>query len=308
MTSPPEEITVICPKCAGRYKDWYRASMNLELDPFDEEYIKKASTATCPHCGHTVCLDVLVVTDEGWQIGPIQSPEDWGAEMTIEEILDYVRKLIRSHSGDDPDRWCYANRFVFARLNLDERKTKAGIKKQLLDANSPCHYCKESFESKKGIHLHRVDDDRGYADDNCVLMHPECHERYHAENIGRDAASEKETAMTDIKGKSILVRKSKFYEDMPYLYWWDISPNLSEKLDRYEAVDFLCKDTGRYCRIPLPDLRKFLTPDQQTTRGEGNWGIKVMINREDELAFEPGTGSGDRPQFLSVTWLNESEA
>jgi len=138
-------------------------------------------------------------------------------------------------------------------------------------------------------------------------MHPECHEKYHAENVGRSAASEKETTMADKKGRSILVKKSKFYEDMPFLYWWDIAPNLAEKLDQYEAVDFLCKDTGSYCRIAVPELKKFLTSERQTSRGEGNWGIRVMINREDELAFDPGVGSGDRPQFLSVTWLNEGD-
>ena len=38
MTSPIEDITVQCPKCEHLYKDWFRASVNLDLDPFDSEH------------------------------------------------------------------------------------------------------------------------------------------------------------------------------------------------------------------------------------------------------------------------------
>ena len=61
MTSPPEDITVECPKCGRSYEDWYRASVNLDLDPFDDEYLESCSTATCPHCQHKVDLSLLVV-------------------------------------------------------------------------------------------------------------------------------------------------------------------------------------------------------------------------------------------------------
>ena len=63
MTSPPEEITVECPKCGRFYEDWYRPSVNLDLDSFDDEYLESCSTATCPHCQHKVDLNVLVVED-----------------------------------------------------------------------------------------------------------------------------------------------------------------------------------------------------------------------------------------------------
>ena len=43
MTSPIEDITVQCPKCRNLYKDWYRASVNLDLDPFDDEYLDQCS-------------------------------------------------------------------------------------------------------------------------------------------------------------------------------------------------------------------------------------------------------------------------
>ena len=42
MTMPPEAITVQCPKFGKLYKDGYRGSLNLDLDVFDEEYIREA--------------------------------------------------------------------------------------------------------------------------------------------------------------------------------------------------------------------------------------------------------------------------
>lgn len=47
--------------------------------------------------------------------------------MKPEEILAHVRQLIQEHASNDPDEWWYANRYVFARLNLDERKTKTDL-------------------------------------------------------------------------------------------------------------------------------------------------------------------------------------
>ena len=44
MTSPIEDITVQCPKCGHLYEDWFRASVNLDLDPFDSEYVEQCST------------------------------------------------------------------------------------------------------------------------------------------------------------------------------------------------------------------------------------------------------------------------
>lgn len=70
VTTPPEEIEVLCPNCGVRYQDWYRPSINLQLDNFDEEYLRKARTATCPACNTTVDLAVLIVHPDGlWRIG-----------------------------------------------------------------------------------------------------------------------------------------------------------------------------------------------------------------------------------------------
>ena len=69
MTSPIEDITVLCPKCWHLYQDWFRGSVNLDLDDFDEEYLDQCSSATCPECQHKVSLDVLVVEGGVFRVG-----------------------------------------------------------------------------------------------------------------------------------------------------------------------------------------------------------------------------------------------
>ena len=69
MTSPPQQITLECPRCGERYEDWFRASLNLDLDDFSDEYVREATSATCPRCGHIVELDSLVVRDGIWRFG-----------------------------------------------------------------------------------------------------------------------------------------------------------------------------------------------------------------------------------------------
>ncbi len=65
MTSPVEEVEVECPSCGTVYKDWYRASLNLMLDDFDEDYIREATTATRPSCSFTVDFGGLIVREDG---------------------------------------------------------------------------------------------------------------------------------------------------------------------------------------------------------------------------------------------------
>lgn len=222
--------------------------------------------------------------------------------ITPNEILEHVRQLIVGHSDGDPDKWWYANRFVFARLMLDERKTKSGVKKRLFEAKAACYRCGQPFEVKKGVNLHRLDQSKGYRDGNCVLMHSQCHQDHHAESTTKDSTENTEEIGAMGNGKGTLVRESKFYDDRPYIYWWDIPPNLAKKLGQYEAVEFLCKDTQLRCRVSVEELKPFLTEDRQTTRGAGNWGIKVLNDNEDELAFEHGTGGETKWLYLSVTW------
>ena len=218
--------------------------------------------------------------------------------MEPDEILERTRQLIAEHADGDPDRWWYANRYVFARLQLDERRTKRDIKKRLLDSGTPCHLCGREFETRKGIHIHRLDGDRGYRDGNCVLMHPQYHHNYHAAH-----PPERGTG-GDYKGT---IRKvSKRYGDKAFLYWWDVTPNLADSLDDIETFEFAKRDTQEYCSVPVEDLEDFLTPERQTSRSDGNWGIRVLPERPDALAFEPGKESEkDEWLFLPVSWRKE---
>jgi hypothetical protein len=66
MTSPAETITVTCPGCRKSYEDWWRPSINLSLgEKFDDEYLDRASSATCKYCGLKVYLKNLIVQEDG---------------------------------------------------------------------------------------------------------------------------------------------------------------------------------------------------------------------------------------------------
>ncbi len=217
--------------------------------------------------------------------------------MEPKEILEATRRLIQEHAGDDPDKWWYANRFVFVRLQLDERKTKSTIKKELLDSRATCPQCGKPFSSRSNVHLHRIDGDKAYSRGNCVLMHPECHRQCHAEDAVVERTSPRQPTVT---------KQSKRYDDRDFTYWWDISPVLAAGLADVEAVEFVKKDTGERAVVPTDTLMPFLTAERKTSRSDGNWGIKVLNDRPDELAFEPGAGNRDW-KFLPVTWLEEAE-
>jgi hypothetical protein len=226
--------------------------------------------------------------------------------MNPQKILEVTRKAISNYAGEDSDKWFYANRFVFARLQLDERKTKTQIKKELMEANKPCHYCNKPFEKKTGVHLHRLDGERGYSLNNSVLMHSDCHQKYHAENP-RDISHGRSSKRKGINSTAkISKRFSKRHDGHKYIYWWDIAPGFLDKINYYKAVEFIKKDTEERCCIPTSTLRKYLTKKRQTSRVNGNWGIKVLKDRENELAFEP-SNKNDKWLFLPVVWLNDRQ-
>ena len=208
--------------------------------------------------------------------------------MTPAEILKKTRQLIVQHAGDDRGKWLCANRFVFAQLQVDQRKTKVDIKRQLLDAGTPCHICGKPFHTRKDARLYQLN----------LLMHSECHRRYHSKL--------KSEGIEEAKAIGILTRESKAYAGKPFLYWWDIAPNAAAVLDMCESVEFVMKDSGLRCLVSPKDVKKYLTPERRTGRGDGNWGIRVRKDREDELAFEPGRGGG-KWLFLPVTWLGPED-
>ncbi|MCK4626324.1 MAG: hypothetical protein KAV00_13485 [Phycisphaerae bacterium] len=102
-------------------------------------------------------------------------------------------------------------------------------------------------------------------------------------------------------------RRSKRHDGKPFLYWWDITPVQVHALEWSGDVEFVKTDTGERCVVPMDVLREYLVPEQQTTRAAESWGVKVLKNHEDELAFEPRTGKAGKYLFLPVIWINERE-
>jgi hypothetical protein len=217
-------------------------------------------------------------------------------EQQLKELLEETRERIRTLTNDDPDEWFYANRYVFSRLSLDERKTKTGIKKAL----APCDFCGKVFEIRKDIHIHRRDGERGYSSENCVLMHPECHQKHHKESP-KEAWIKSDVTSDGIFSSKFRTKRSCYYSDRKFHYWWDISPN---HLDRYKnetGIRFLRDDSDVFTNIEFDILRPFLVDARKTSRGKGNWGVRVLNDRPDELAFEPPAGSKDW-MYLPVKW------
>lgn len=105
MTSPVEQIQVACPACGTVYEDWYRASLNLDLDHFEDDYIRDATTATCPECRHVVELDALVVDGGVWRFNGRRRPPDLetGAPHKLQLITDGWR--LAGSPAQPPIEW-----------------------------------------------------------------------------------------------------------------------------------------------------------------------------------------------------------
>ena len=220
--------------------------------------------------------------------------------MEPQELYQHVRKLIEAEAHGNADDWWYTNRYVYARLALDELKTKTAIKRLLLDEKGPCHFCGKPFSSRKGIPIHRLDQQKGYSKTNCVLAHQECHEQFHAKASESVRPDDGGSAVVNPSG--VISKHSKLY-DGSFLYWWDITPALAERMDQYEAIEFVCDDTRESCLVQTDILKPLLTTERQTTRGAGHWGIRVRKGHEDEIAIEPGRGKGEWT-YIPVAWLD----
>lgn len=68
VTSPIELVTVACPTCDHTFEVQYRASFNLELDPWvTDDYIESMTTARCPECETRFEVGpALVVDGDSW--------------------------------------------------------------------------------------------------------------------------------------------------------------------------------------------------------------------------------------------------
>jgi hypothetical protein len=59
MSNPCELIIVWCP-CGTLYRDSRRPSMNFSMDDFDDDYIERMSSTTCPNCGLSTQMGTLL--------------------------------------------------------------------------------------------------------------------------------------------------------------------------------------------------------------------------------------------------------
>jgi hypothetical protein len=104
MSTPPEFIVVWC-HCGAVYRDWFRPSINLSLDHFDDDYIERASSITCPNCRSYSRMGTLLTRFENrhlsMQFEPVRSqpevilylerPEREQPE-TLQWIFDWVKQ------------------------------------------------------------------------------------------------------------------------------------------------------------------------------------------------------------------------
>jgi len=197
-------------------------------------------------------------------------------------ILEKTRKDITGSAKGDADKWFKLNRWVFARLQEDERKTKRDLKKKLIRKVDYCGHCGKKFNSKKFIDIHRINKDKAYSEDNCILVHNgKCHQE-----------AESKHNYARVFNKKLLLKKSKRYDNYGNtLYWWDITDNEKFKYIKREngIIVFQEADTETKHSYHYQDLAAFLTSDRKTTRNRNhNWGFRILKSRVNKLASEPG--------------------
>lgn len=103
--------------------------------------------------------------------------EDSEVKRIGDAILSQVRSALSEAAPQDANLRFKLNRWVYSRLQLDERSGKPAIKQKLWDGGRwKCPIDGKGAESLKGLELHRVDPNLSYSIDNCVLLHRECHQ------------------------------------------------------------------------------------------------------------------------------------
>ena len=109
------------------------------------------------------------------QRGPqARDPE---AKRIGDALLSHIRLVISLAVGEDLDKRVKLNRWVFSRLLQDGIRVKRPIKQGLWDDGMrTCQACGQTFDSLKGVELHRKDSSRGYFPENCELLCRECHQ------------------------------------------------------------------------------------------------------------------------------------
>ncbi len=102
-------------------------------------------------------------------------------EARAKELLGTVRRGIAETAGEDQAAAFAMRRYIYIRLQQDERGTPAERKKLKLlrfdEQGGKCAICGRPFDALKGTNLHRLDAVKGYALENVELVHASCHRR-----------------------------------------------------------------------------------------------------------------------------------
>ena len=204
-------------------------------------------------------------------------PED-SIKVRGDKILRLCRRLIRDAAYGNEDDLFLINRWVYARLQQDERKEKDKIKAHLLEkSGARCSKC----GCIGSLDLHRMNNRKSYSVGNCVLLCPDCH---------RDLSR----GPTSTVSGPYLVKKSRRYPAGNWFsYWWDITPENKAALEAGErelrGVVFVEKDTGRKHVVGSQELLGLLTRRRQTRRKKRPWGIRILEGEPNRLRVEePG--------------------
>ncbi len=98
--------------------------MNLQLDDFDEEYIRSATVKTCPYCGVEIQLSALVVGRDGvWRFGggEVTKPAQTTAFRHFDEQTDALDFDIDYNNAETTAIHALANHNAQVDINLLRR-------------------------------------------------------------------------------------------------------------------------------------------------------------------------------------------
>lgn len=98
MTSPVEDIQVVCPRCGKEYTTPYRASINVNLESYSRADIRRWTTAKCPACKHRVALDALIVDGDRFTIGPTEPDSTWTKAQIAADLSAILALNVSAHA------------------------------------------------------------------------------------------------------------------------------------------------------------------------------------------------------------------
>ena len=97
---------------------------------------------------------------------------------TGDAVLVYLRSAIREAAKGDTTFEFKLRRWIYARLQLDEREQSKAVKQKLWDSGiRQCQACGKKFSNIEGVEIHRKDSSLEYSVENCELMHRRCHQK-----------------------------------------------------------------------------------------------------------------------------------